>query len=78
MLYVSGNTLSNGKYRSKNSHTFAVCNCFWPHLTIFIYFIFYKPITPEKQTNYSMLNFWFYTTIFTQKIFGEFDSKATF
>ena len=36
MLSVSSITLTNDKYRRKNSRNITVCSCFQTHLTLFI------------------------------------------
>ena len=52
MFYVSDTTLSNDKYRSKNSRSITVCNPIHIRDSQICAFLFCKLVDPQERTNY--------------------------
>ena len=83
---VSGITLTNDKYRRKNSHSITVCSCFRTHLTLFISGVC-RPAQSSCVNRCFLKNepiilcltyFYFHRPVLNKKYLEEFDGKSIF
>ena len=86
MLSVSGITLTNDKYRRKNSHSITVRSCLRTHLTLFISGAC-GPAHPSFVNLCFLKNepiilcltyFYFQRTVLSKKYLEKFDGKSIF